>query len=191
MAEKAAVVLFTMVMAGFDLAWYRIPNLCIAAGAAVFVFLRIRGGGTEAVYLAFVGLLLPFILCLPLFALSMIGAGDVKLLMVLGIFAGPAGILRIMLYAVFLAGAAAAIRVFRWKIGIFRAVYLLDYAKEMKSCLQSSVRMLHKERRRKDQGERAWLRPYIQEADIQKRKPWLMHLSVPIAGALLLYLMTA
>ena len=191
MAEKAAVILFVSLMAGFDLVWYRIPNLCIAAGAIVFTFLRIRGGGTDAVLPVFLGMILPFMICLPLFALSMIGAGDVKLLMVLGIFAGPEGIIRIMLYALFLAGAAAAVRVMFWEIGVFRAFYLMDYAKEMVKYLCSSVKMHNRGSCTVGQKKKSWPPPYIRESDIQERKPWLMHLSVPVAGGLLLYLLTA
>ncbi|WP_137166004.1 A24 family peptidase [Salinimonas lutimaris] len=72
-----------------DLRSYRIPNqLCFFFIALGLLLNLITGGLSELTY-ALLACLLMFALLLPLFALNMLGAGDVKLMMAVGALLGP------------------------------------------------------------------------------------------------------
>lgn len=91
-----------------DIAALRIPNLCVAALAGVF-FIAVAVNGFPpgwAWHLAvFLGMLAFGVL---LFVLRIAGAGDGKLLAVLGLWAGPSGVLMLVI-ATALAGIVVLI----------------------------------------------------------------------------------
>ena len=202
-------IVLSVFMAGMtvcDLVWYRIPNPVIASAAAIAACSRLLEGGTGVLPSCLGGMAVPFAVCLPLFAFSMLGAGDIKLLMTAGIYAGPGGILVVMLHALFLAGAVALCKVVFLHMGTFRAFYFLDYLQETGSCLFTASDRDTKAGPDKDPGTASEdltgedqagifnrgkgtlrIRPYIQTADIRARRPWLMHLSLPITAAFLLH----
>ena len=102
----------------FDIRNYKIPNRLILAGGLTGILLRAATTGASALPEAFGGMMLPVLLLWPLLLFSMIGAGDIKLLMVTGVFLGPAQTARAMAAALALAGAWAVIRMTRkrlWK----------------------------------------------------------------------------
>ena len=72
-----------------DLAFSRVDNGYALASFAAGLACQLIRGGPRALLPALLGALLPFLLLVWLWALRMLGAGDIKLLMALGAFLGP------------------------------------------------------------------------------------------------------
>ncbi len=101
-----SVVLLLAVL--IDLRTRRIPNVLIAAGFGLGLVCAVAQQGIAGLPNALGGAALAILLLLPMFAMRAIGAGDVKLLAVVGSFSGPFGFLLVLLYT-FLAGGVLAI----------------------------------------------------------------------------------
>lgn len=87
---------------------YRIPNWLVGAGAVAALLLHgllPTGAGWQATLL---GLMAGFVLFLPFYLLRVMGAGDVKLMAMVGAFVGPGAIVGVTLY-VLVAGGVLAI----------------------------------------------------------------------------------
>jgi len=93
-----------------DIKSHRIPNLLILAGALTGVFLRAWLEGWLGVALAIEGFLVGLVVLLPFYIFRMLGAGDVKLMAMVGVYLGPWGVLGALL-ATFLAGGVLAVAV--------------------------------------------------------------------------------
>jgi prepilin peptidase CpaA len=89
-----------------DLKERRIPNKVTMSGllAALVLAGLIRGGFPTA---ALSGALLAVLVSFPFFALGGLGAGDAKLLMAVGAFVGPAGLLSVAIYGGLAGGVLA------------------------------------------------------------------------------------
>ena len=101
--EAILLLLLTVLSALYDLKQERIPNRLLLAG--FFAALLCRGVS----FSLFAGLFLPLCLLGPFFLLRMIGAGDIKLLCVIGAFAGPEGILSVLLVSFLCGGLLSAL----------------------------------------------------------------------------------
>lgn len=88
METKYVILLLFLVVAAFmDASSYKVRNWLTVSGLITgLIFCH----SPEAL----LGMMLPFVIMMPLFASKLCGAGDIKLLMVLGLFAGPEGLLR-------------------------------------------------------------------------------------------------
>jgi prepilin peptidase CpaA len=95
-----------------DLRDRRIPNvLTVGAGVAALVLRSFLG--VEVLVDGLLGAGLGFVILLPLFAMRGVGGGDVKLLIMVGAFLGPAHFLLALLATAMVGGAmslAAAVR---------------------------------------------------------------------------------
>lgn len=111
----------------FDLWKYKVPNaLC---GSALIISL-IRHWEEQSFYglvLWFSGIIIPFILCYVLFHCRMLGAGDSKLLSVIGSFVGVSMLLRIMLGAIFVGAGMSVFKILRYRKGKQRFLKLSRY----------------------------------------------------------------
>jgi len=116
--EKVVHSLSIVILAGLLLlaAWqdirsYRIPNLLVLLGAGGGVLLNTLlpyDAGGLGFLSSVLGLCIGLISLLPLYLLRAMGAGDVKLMAMVGAFVGPAAMLSVTLY-VLLAGGVLAI----------------------------------------------------------------------------------
>ena len=100
MLNASEVFLLWLVLqaAATDLVWRKIPNALVLSGLLLALVLRAVAGPPSAllsVWLA--GMLVGFFLFLPLYLLRGMAAGDVKLMAMVGAFAGPARALDIAL----------------------------------------------------------------------------------------------
>jgi prepilin peptidase CpaA len=87
---QAALLLLVSIAAVNDLATRRIPNRLLLAGLACALVLRLLSAAPLAALLAALGgLALGLALFLPFYLLRGMAAGDVKLMAVVGAFAGP------------------------------------------------------------------------------------------------------
>ena len=103
------LVLFVALAAAHDLRELRIPNRLIALGLAAALVQQLAAGPPAPALAAyFGGALLGAAVFLPLYLARGMAAGDVKLMAMVGAFAGPAQTLRIAL-ATMIAGGLLAL----------------------------------------------------------------------------------
>lgn len=114
-ASDLCVFTITLIAAVTDLRCRRIPNALTFTGALLgFLYSSSAQGGAGA--LASVeGWALGLALWLPFYALGGMGAGDVKLLACVGAWMGPAGVVRVAIYASLAGGALALLVAFRYR----------------------------------------------------------------------------
>lgn len=103
-----------------DLAIRRIPNVLVLSGLALAAVLHWRTGADGALLSTWLpGLATGFFLFIPLYALRGMAAGDVKLMAMVGAFAGPMLALWIGLLACLIGGVLGLVIVLRsgrWRI---------------------------------------------------------------------------
>lgn len=93
-----------------DYRTYRIPNLLTGGGVAFALVYNIVSPPWHADWtFAPLGMLLGFGAMLPLYALRALGAGDVKLMAMVGAFLGVAGTVQALLFSIITGGIAALI----------------------------------------------------------------------------------
>ena len=97
-----------------DLTNHRIPNLLLWPALSLALMLHIMSGGIAGLTTAAGGLTLGLAMLLPVYALGGMGAGDVKLLGVVGSFLGPWGAV-VAGMATMMAGAILGITVIVWQ----------------------------------------------------------------------------
>jgi prepilin peptidase CpaA len=85
---------FLALAAGADLLKHRIPNVLTAPAVATGLLLHTLTGGQEGMLLALTGTAAGLAALLPFYLLRGMGAGDVKLMAVVGSFLGPLGALH-------------------------------------------------------------------------------------------------
>ncbi len=116
---KLAALLLAVTAAFFDLSTDKIPNWLCFAGFGAGICLRmllLPAGPWQGLFGALLGAGLPFALLFLPYCFRMVGAGDVKLLMALGAFAGWPGSLN-LLFGTLLLGAAFSIGIMCGRTG--------------------------------------------------------------------------
>lgn len=108
-----------------------IPNKIVFSGALIGLTLHtvlpLGSGlfntpfGSLGILNSIAGLCVGLIILLPFYALGVIGAGDAKLLSMIGAFIGPQAIIKVALFS-FIAGGLLALFVALWK-GVLRQVF--------------------------------------------------------------------
>ena len=158
----AGVALPAMLM---DLWTERVSNWWLLFSAVSCLLLRGVMEGTPGIFRGLQGMLLPVLILFPLFLLRMMGAGDIKLLGVLGILLGRERIL-VCIWGAFLSGALLSLLLMlKRRIFMERMRYFVNY-------LQESI------------GGKQRI-PYRQEG---KYRPETIHFTVPVCISLFLCL---
>ena len=96
-----------------DLRCRRIPNALTFTGALLGLIYSVVAYGGAGALSSLEGWALGLALWLPFYALGGMGAGDVKLLACVGAWMGPAGVVRVAIYASIAGGALALLVAFR------------------------------------------------------------------------------
>lgn len=126
---KILLFVFTLGAAFFDLKSFRIPNLWIILfGALGFSVKCILYKGFAVRDFLFSSLAAVLILILP-FLFSMMGAGDIKLFLVCGIYTGASNMLSLMLLSFLFAGIFSIVKALikgNMRSGLIR---LMDYVR--------------------------------------------------------------
>ena len=105
------LLVWLMIAVYQDIRYYRIPNALVLSGALVGIVLNTLyppEADTLGLLTSLSGLIVGLIVLLPLYLLRVMGAGDIKLMAMVGAFVGPAAMLSVTLY-VLLAGGVLAI----------------------------------------------------------------------------------
>ena len=120
--------LFTAVLEDFHSR--KIPNWWIVFGFGIGLF-SLLGERTNPYLYYVIGCLIPFFLLILLYVIRVLGAGDIKLFMVVGLFLGRAEILRVMAWSFLFGGIYAFINLIRRKSFRQRFTYLFSYVKRV------------------------------------------------------------
>jgi prepilin peptidase CpaA len=107
------IVLLTAAVAT-DLKSHRIPNLMLWPALSLALMVHMTSGGLDGLMVAIGGLTLGCGMLLPLYSVGGLGAGDVKLLGIVGSFLGPWGAV-IAGAGTMIAGAIFGITVIVWR----------------------------------------------------------------------------
>ena len=160
---SGAVLLFAAGAVLMDLRGAKVNNGWILFWLICSLDVQLSSAGLPALQPFFSGMLLPFIFLFPFFLFRMLGAGDIKVLAVLGSMMGPGAVLR-CLFATFLIGAMLSAALFL-SCGGFRdrMSFFLSY---LKRCILTGQRM-------------PYLRPGIH--------PESLHMTVPVFLAAMLW----
>ena len=105
---SAGLVVLMAAAALTDIKSRRIPNALTMSGLLAGLGIRLMVG-TDAAVAGLVGVLLAFVLVLPLLVLGAVGGGDAKLLMALGAFTGPRDLLGALLLIASVGGIVAVL----------------------------------------------------------------------------------
>ena len=100
----AALLLTVMAAAWTDFHQWRIPNRLLAPSAAAALMLSAFAPGAQGLYLSLLGAAVGLLIFLPLYILKGMAAGDVKLMTVIGLYAGPQLTLDIALLTALIGG---------------------------------------------------------------------------------------
>lgn len=107
--NTGVLIALLVVAAVIDWRSVRIPNWLTLSGAAYALVYQAGHGSGSGLTTAALGLLTGLVLLLPLYAIRVVGAGDAKLLAMVGTFLGAAAVLKAALFIFVIGGAAALI----------------------------------------------------------------------------------
>jgi prepilin peptidase CpaA len=108
-ATQVLLAILTLVAAGFDIRFRRIPNWLVLAGILTGFVWNVYSSGWSGLGQAAAGFGLGFALYFPLYLLRARGAGDVKLLAAAGAIVGPGNCFRMFLLTAVLGGVIALV----------------------------------------------------------------------------------
>ena len=100
----AGLLLTVMAAAWTDFQTWRIPNRLLAPSAAAALMLSAFVPGAQGLYLSLLGAAVGLLIFMPLYLLKGMAAGDVKLMTVIGLYAGPQLTLDIALVSALIGG---------------------------------------------------------------------------------------
>lgn len=123
------LVILLLVAVFMDFTSFKIKNRLILFGFILGAILRIYDMEWTSILDGFIGMVVPVIILLPFFLFRVLGAGDIKLFSVIGIFYGASFVLNSMLYSLFIAGLMSIFYLFKSKQFQARYEYFLLYMK--------------------------------------------------------------
>ena len=129
-ASAAAMVLLSLSALLSDLKRGRIPNALTGSFLVLSVILRLVSGSLPGLLELLAGLFVPLLLLFPAFRFGMLGAGDVKLLSVLGSFLSGTGALLLVFFSLLAGSVQAAARLTRQHLWKARFSYFFRYVRE-------------------------------------------------------------
>lgn len=118
------VLLILLVAAAWtDVEERRIPNALVLHGMLIALVMAVLAAGSEGLVMALAGIVIGGLMLLPFYAVGGMGAGDVKLVAMVGAFVGPdlaaAAVAMTLVAGVVEAGAY----LLAWRLGEWRAAH--------------------------------------------------------------------
>lgn len=121
-------ILLILSIAG-DIRNYKISNLIVLAGLTAGLLLNLVSGGISGLLSSILAAVIPLVLLIALFALRMLGAGDIKLFCAVGSIMGASFVLYAMAFA-FLSGGIMALFIMLFRGNIKQRLgYIATYFK--------------------------------------------------------------
>lgn len=112
-----------------DLKSFKIKNHLILSGIFLGLIFHLFEKNLNNFFGGILGSILPLIFLFPLFKLKALGAGDIKLFSVIGLFFGRLFVLQSILYSFLIGGVLSMIHLIRKKQFLSRYQYLIQYTK--------------------------------------------------------------
>ena len=109
-----SLLIVLLICTATDLSWHRIPNTVLLPALMVAIVLQTSSGGLNGLLSAVAGAIVGLVFLMPHYAMGGMGAGDVKLLGVVGAFLGPWSAL-VAGAATLVAGAILGIAYILWR----------------------------------------------------------------------------
>lgn len=126
--QSCAGVIFSIIAAMQDYKEYKIKNKLVLVFIAVGLIINLFRGGLPGLLGSLIGMIIPIIL-FPLFALNMLGAGDIKAFMALGAIFGYKNIVMVMCFSFIAGGIIGILLIAVRKNGFQRIKKLGEYLK--------------------------------------------------------------
>ncbi|WP_022942105.1 A24 family peptidase [Psychromonas hadalis] len=114
--KLSIIFLVFLIALYFDLRYQRIPNLLCFVTLLLGFMVQYYFSGWAGLFNAFIGAGLALVILFPAFALKLLGAGDVKLMVAIGSFLTVQLLLWSLIYAI-IAGAITSIFLALYKLG--------------------------------------------------------------------------
>jgi prepilin peptidase CpaA len=148
-----ALLATVMAAAWSDLQDWRIPNALLAPSAAAALMLSTFAPGSQGITLSLLGAAAGLFIFMPLYLLKGMGAGDIKLMAVIGLYAGPDLTLDIALLTALIGGL--------WVIVLFNHEMSVDQLKTpLGSFLRHRWQTKNVERKKLNQINKSLMIPY-------------------------------
>jgi len=126
---REVVLLMLLIAAAlYDMKEKRIPNIIILSGWGAALFFNFRQSGGSGIFFCIVAAAITVAVLFPLFCLHAMGAGDIKLLSVIGAVHGLSYLFRVAVVWLVLAGILSLAVLIRKHLIISRLRYLWFYA---------------------------------------------------------------
>lgn len=120
-----------MIAAFVDILCYKIPNLWIGIGMTAGLVLMVKEGGIWMLAQALLQMIIIFVVFYPFYRIKGLGAGDVKLFMMLGCYLRGSMILHCLAMTMLLAGAWSVIKMLLYRESRERMFYLGRYCRKV------------------------------------------------------------
>ncbi|SFB09473.1 prepilin peptidase CpaA [Acetitomaculum ruminis DSM 5522] len=125
------LILLLLLAVFYDFQTLKISNKIIITGLIIGLTGQLYFRGLLAGTLNFFeGIMIPLIILIPLFVFSMIGAGDIKLLAVVGAFLGYKAVFDCIIISFLLGAVLALVKMLKEGNLLSRLQYLAEYFKE-------------------------------------------------------------
>jgi len=114
-----------------DIAGFKVSNRLIVTGWGIAFLFRLHDGGLYGIIYWILGVIAPVIILYALFLLGMLGAGDIKLISVIGGFCGVAFCVRVFILALFAGGVLCFIKCIHYGYLLNRLQYFAAYFRDI------------------------------------------------------------
>lgn len=111
MYKGVCMIIILVIASILDMRYYKVSNKLILIGLSIGCLMSLHSDGVRGMLYSLVGILLPVVLLFILFCIKVIGAGDIKLLSVVGSMYGAKFVLQCTVMAFLVGGIISLIRI--------------------------------------------------------------------------------
>lgn len=109
----------------------RIPNWCILVGMGVGIFHQFQKNGIEGLMTSLIQMAILFLFFYPFYLSKGLGAGDVKLFMMIGCYLNKDEMMKCLLLTFIMAAAKSIICMVRYEESRNRLLYFMGYIRKL------------------------------------------------------------
>ncbi|MDE6911720.1 MAG: A24 family peptidase [Lachnospiraceae bacterium] len=113
-----------------DWRFYRIPNVCVGAGALAGLIMTFVSDSVLGLAAAAASMVIIFLAFYPFYLLGGVGAGDIKLFMMVGCYMRGGALVHYLLVTMLMAAVCSILKMLAYKESRERLFYLMRYIKK-------------------------------------------------------------